>query len=738
MHKIFSSFIFLCFITIQLLLVNADAKEDETMQIVGEKIEQNGNIITATGNIIIFSPNYFVKADKAIYDRNTTIMQLFGNVNMSKNKETISITNYAFIDMKNEINNATPILLIDKKTNVWINAKTIDKKSDLNIIKDATLSSCDCSDPTWSIGFSSGDYNTTDQWINTYNNTLYIHDIPAWYFLIPAIPYATVPTVVTAYIALKMPYMGFSTNRERRSGLLKPQFGYGQTDGFFYAQPIYYAPEPDVDFEYIPQIRTDRGNGHEAVFRYADSAYSNLEISAGIFSEKDSYYRENNLKNQNHFGGILKYDRTKLFSEGDATDGFYAFLETMNDIEYSNTQYKHDNSVVNANKILESKVKYFYNTPSFNTSIEAINYNDISKDNNDDTMQIMPSITAHKYSDSLFFNKFRNSIDFKYKRQDRVTGLGADTYDLSVPFSYSKTFFDDYLLFTYGKILNLHAIDYTNDLSEPKKDGTLITGKDIVSFETDLLKPYETKLHAVKFLVTYEKPNQIKANGDLYGINSVEVDSTLSIFPFTKDTENITLSFNQSLFNKNNLSPIFNHKINQKILMIDGSSKLENLENELMFYLPYTSLSNRLLFNHDEQLIVNSTSSVKFKKDDFFTDLDYSFAKDTTGALDGFKYKDLPTSESITAQIGTKVNKYYTLSYREQYDLAQHTSKLKEYKMTIDKRCWSLDLMLRNSLVATATNSTSTAKRQDIVYATITLKPIFSFKQNFIIDEKVE
>lgn len=703
------------------------------MQIIANKIDQNGTIITATGDILVFSPNYFITAQKAIYDSNKSTMELFGNVNISKDKQNISLSSYAFLDMKNEVNHAKPILLIDKSSNVWIDAKKIDTKNNLNFINDATISSCDYKNPTWSVGFSSGDYNTTNQWINIYNNTLYIHDIPAWYFLVPAIPYATVPTLAAAYMMVKMPYIGFSTNKERRSGLLRPRFGYGKNDGWFYAQPIYYAPQKDIDFEYIPQIRTARGNGHEIVFRYADSAYSNLEISAGIFSEKDSYYLENNLKNKNHFGGILKYNRTKLFSEGESTDGFYTFLETMNDIEYFNTQYKHDDSVINTNKLLESKVKYFYNTPSFNTSIEAINYNDISKDNNDDTMQIMPSITAHKYSDSLFFNKFRNSIDFKYKRQDRIIGLGADTYDLSVPFSYSKTFFDDYLLFTYGKILNLHAIDYTNDLLGSKKDGTLITGNDIVSLETDLLKSYETKLHAVKFIAIYEKPNQIKANGDLYGINSV--DSDLSIFPFTKDTENITLSFNQSLFDKNNLSPIFNHKIDQKISMKDGTSKLENLENELTVYLPYTSVSNRLLFNHDERMIIKSTSNLNFKKDDYFTNLDYtySFDKNITTNL----YKNGEQFESVTGHIGTKVFKYYTLSYKEQYDLTKHISKFKEYKMNIDKKCWAFDLSLQNSLVATAT-TTNMAKRQNIIYATITLKPILSFNQKFIQDEREE
>jgi LPS-assembly protein len=735
------TFIFLFLVFVQSSLMMLSAKEDQTMQIIANKIDQNGTIITANGDILVFSPNYFITAQKAIYDRNNSTMELFGNVNISKDKQNISLSNYAFLDMKNEVNHANPILLIDKSSNVWINAKQINKNNDLNLIKDATISSCDCVNPTWSIGFSSGDYNTTDQWINIYNNTLYIHDIPAWYFLIPAIPYATVPTLAMSYLMVKLPYMGFSTNKERRSGLLRPQFGYGQNDGWFYAQPIYYAPQKNVDFEYIPQIRSLRGNGHEFIARYADSPYSKLYFNGGIFDEKESYYKENNLVNQKHFGWNLKYDRTNLFSNNDSSDGFYTYLQDMNDIEYLNTKYDVDNKTLYADKIIESKIKYFYNTQKFNTNIEVQNYNNISytngQENNDETvMQVTPSLGFHLYSNSLFTDKLRDSLDVKYKKQNRKVGLGAETIDVSLPLTYSRYFFNDYLLFSYEKFFSFSNIKYLNNNNNIYKDGNLITTKDSIALELDLLKSFETKLHTVNFNAKYSKPRDIKKDGDIYGISATDIN--LSSFPYTSDIENITISFNQSLFNKENLSTIINHKINQKIIYDDnGTSTLDNLENELTFYLPYTTLSNRLLFNHDEKMIINSTSSLQFRKDDYFTNIDYSFQKDKTNAPQQFLYENLPNLESITGHIGTKVFKYYTISYKEQYDLTNHISKFKEYKMNIDKKCWALDLSLQDSLVATAT-TTNRAKRQNIIYATITLKPIVSFNQKFIQDEREE
>ena len=310
-------------------------KEKQTIQIVAHTIDTNGSIINASGDVLIFAPNYYITANKVIFDKNNSTLELFENVNISQNNKTVSLTQYAFLDMKNDINKAIPILLIDKKSKVWVNAANIEKKVDLHLIDDATISSCECYDPSWSLGFSSGDYNTTDQWVNTYNNTLYIKDIPAWYFLVPAIPFVSAPTLAVTYLIVNPPYFGFSTNKERRTGLLRPTLGYGSNDGYIYMQPIYYAPRKDLDFEYIPQVRTSRGLGHELKLRYKDSKYSRIDINGGFFNEKSEYYNDQNLLNEQHYGWDLKYNRSNLFSSKDYnSDGLLISLQNMNDIEY--------------------------------------------------------------------------------------------------------------------------------------------------------------------------------------------------------------------------------------------------------------------------------------------------------------------------------------------------------------------------------------------------------------------
>jgi len=89
--------------------------------------------------------------------------------------------------------------------------------------------------------------------------------------------------VVAVFFSL--PYFGFSTDTTRRTGLLPPEFGYGNNDGFYYKQPIYFAPYNEWDFQVDPQVRTRRGVGAYGAFRFVDSPDGKGEISFGAFKD---------------------------------------------------------------------------------------------------------------------------------------------------------------------------------------------------------------------------------------------------------------------------------------------------------------------------------------------------------------------------------------------------------------------------------------------------------------------
>ncbi len=707
--------IFLAFIS-----SNISAKvlnESGQLQLLATTIKTKDNIITADGDVLLYSPQYYITAQKIIYDKENSTIELFSDVNIIKNGNMVSFSDYAFLNFSKETDEFTPILLLDNTNNIWINSKQSNKTNDLIKFKNSTLSSCDCYNPAWSIGFSSGDYNTTKQWLNTYNTTLYINQIPVFY----------------------TPYFGFPTDKTRRSGLLKPTIGYSNKEGLLYAQPIFYAPKLNWDIEYTPHIKTKRGNGHQLKYRFKDSYVSSLEFETALFKEESQYYKDSTLINPKHYGWDLIYERNKLFSKYNAQDSLLVSLHGLNDIDYINTKVQNNSTL--DKKLVESQVKYFYNTDKIYADIDFKYYKDTSKtthEEHDKTMHELPKVHFHKYLTSIFTDDLLYSTDIKYSNKTRDLGLKAKATNLFIPFTYSFKLLDGYLNFAYSEQFSIIDLKYGNNINN-YNDGQFIENKHILSLSSDLIKPYKNYIHTINLKTSLTVPNIVKQNGDLYSVTNDS--SSLNVFPITKTKKNINISLNQSIYNKENISKILNHKINQSIIYNDdGTYDLSDLENELVLYYKYGQLSNHILYNHQENIIVNSSTSASLNTEDFTSSIYYSFSKDTSlvnSNSESYTYKDLPYSKSTTLQLGYKLNKYYQIAYKEEYDLVTKVSKIKEYIFNIDKKCWGINFKLADNLVATAT-TTNNAIRQNIIYMQFTLKPIATINQEYIQKKKEE
>lgn len=671
--------------------------KDENIQILAEKLDVKNDIINASGKVIVYSPEYYITAKRLVYDKLNAKLELFGDVNIVKNNEIVNFSQYIFIDIKNDINSFKPMLTLDNSNQLWFNAENGIQDKDNFDLNNSTLSSCDCEDPTWSIGFSSGDYNTTKQWINTYNTTLYIKDFPVFY----------------------TPYFGFPTDNTRRTGLLIPTIGYSQSQGFEYAQPIYYAPQDNYDIEYIPQVRTNRGYGHTLKYRYADSLYSNLKLETAIFSEKKSYQKEKNLTNREHYGWNLEYKRSKLFSTKDDTDGFLLDIVEMNDVDYISTTHN-SFSKDETDKFLESQMKYFYNTNKYYGDIEANVYNDISKDNNDDTLQKVPSINLHKYSDSIFNNYLTTSIDINTNRQRRKKGLDADTTELYIPINFHTYLFDEYLNFSFTEEINYSHVRYNNS---NYNDANVGENNHVFSLYTDLVKPYEDVIHAINFNTVFTNSNRFFEKGDLYSSNDKDT-SELSPFGVSKTTQGITIGMNQSIYNKLTLKEIINHKLNQSYVYNNSTNSYEknSLQNDLRYNYDYGYISNRLIYSYLIRGISSSSSTLNFTKDDYSANIYYTYLKDED---------TLERDETIKYDLGFSFGKYYKLSYKEEFDLESNNSKKREYVFNIDDRCWAVNFRFIDSLVASDTTTDEGSYRQKILYMEFNLKQLFQINQKY-------
>lgn len=697
MLRIFS---LLTFIVISIFA--QDSLKDENIQILAEKLEIKNDIVNASGEVVVYSTNYYITANRLIYDKLNGKLELFDDVNIIKNNEVVSYSQYIFIDIKKDINSFKPMLMLDHTNKLWFNAKNGLKDNDNFDLRNSTLSSCDCIDPAWSISFTSGDLNTTKQWMNTYNTTLYIKGVPVFY----------------------TPYFGFPTDDTRRTGLLAPTIGYSQSEGFIYAQPIYFAPKLNYDFEYIPQIRTNRGSGHTLKYRYVDSLYSKLNFEMGMFKEKKSYQDNEKLTNDKHYGWDLEYKRSKLFSTNNDSDGLVINALDMNDIDYIHTQT--DSGITdNTDDYLKSNIKYFYNTNKYYGDIEVNMYNDLSEDNNDAILQELPSVNLHKYSESLLNNYLTTSIDFNSNRKTRKDGVGGTTTEVYLPINYHTYLFDEFLNFSFSEQINYTNIQYVNADYENANYGE---NNHVLSLYSDLIKPYRNFIHSMRVSTTYTNSDKFKESGDIYSSEDTTL-SDLSSFAISKTSNNISFGLNQSIYNKMTLAEIINHKLNLSFVYDStlNSYKKDTLENNIRFNYEYGYLSNRFIYTYSIKDLTSSTTMATFTKNDYFANFSYSYLQD-----EDTREED----KTLSYKFGFNFAKYYKLSYQETYDLVDHNIEKKELVFNIDEKCWAIDFKFIDSLVASDTTTNTDAYRQKIVYVEFNLKQLFQFDQQYKLSER--
>jgi LPS-assembly protein len=169
---------------------------------------------------------------------------------------------------------------------------------------------------------------------------------------------------------LYFPYIGFSTNTERKSGLLYPSLGISSRDGFIYRQPIYIAVDPQWDIELDPQIRSLRGKGLFSTLRFVDTPNSYGTFTTGYFSNKSSYVNQYNIKNSSHYGYQFSYNSTELFSDNqkNSRDGVYLDVTYLKDPDYLNLQKESVVELLYSSQI-QSRINYYFDTPEYYTGV---------------------------------------------------------------------------------------------------------------------------------------------------------------------------------------------------------------------------------------------------------------------------------------------------------------------------------------------------------------------------------
>ena len=674
---------FLSFILLFTISLFASAQD---VEVLAKTVKKDGEIIRASGDVVLYSQKYLITADSANFNQKTGDLELFGDITILEGVNFSAKSGRVKLNLNSDNGYFSPFFFFDDLSNLWISCESATSSPKKYITNKSITSSCSVEDPDWKIDFTSGEYNRENRFVSIYNAVFYAGKLPLLY----------------------LPYFSFSTDKTRRSGFLKPVIGYGKDEGFYYMQPIYFAPDVDWDLELDPQIRTDRGIGINSTLRYVDSPYSKLRVDTGVFSEYERYRLENNLVNKEHYGFELNYDRSMLFSEKfkeKTEDGLYLKFIYLNDIDYLNTKTNDDKSY---NKLVTSTLNYYLKKDLDYYGLYAKYYIDTAKVSNKDTLQELPTLQYHRFSNSLFLDNLLYSVDVKVKNYEREEGLNATQYELNIPLTFYYQFFDDYLNFSFSENIYTTYISYANE-DTPESYGKYFRNYHKFTLYTDLVKPYENFYHTMYLGVDYVVPSKEDKSG--YFADFVPVDT---------EQESVTLNLVEYFYNSAGDKKV-SHTLKQQYFFSDTRYKYGDLENKITLFLDNdTTFSNTLFYSHEDNRFSKIQNSLNFKRDKYKISI-----------LHTYENSRVTDKNFITFKADTDYFRNYNLFTSFDYDLKESFFKSWKIGWKHTKRCWDYSVVYSESTTPQLTSSGDSSINKKGIYILFNLYPIGSIDYQF-------
>ncbi|MBN2782192.1 MAG: LPS-assembly protein LptD [Campylobacterales bacterium] len=678
------------------LVVSGSFAKDK-IEIYASFVDSKESVVKAYDGVTVVYKEYFLTSKEAVYDRDSGVLELFGNVRANYENRYKILGNYAKLNIVDKEKAFKPFYMIDKTSQLWISSSNASAKDDDMRIDGGSMSGCNPNDPLWTIDFESSTYNTESKWLNIYNARLYIYDIPVFY----------------------TPYFGYSLDKTRRSGLLMPTMGYSSDEGLFYEQPIYIAEDNWWDLELNPQVRTNRGSGLYTKFRFKDSKVSNGEFRVGYFKEKEAYADENNLANDSHYGFDFKYQNSDYIDDWfgvnvDAQTELYVDVTNMNDVDYINLS-KSDSSEYETASQLLSNINIFYNDNENYYGAYFKYYKNLELESNENTLQKLPTFHYHHYLDSFFNEHLFYNIDIQSTNIYREINKKALQTDVNLPVTIQSSFFDEYLNLSYNAnfyIQNSQFFGTEETASGLSYDnGTFLRQHNTLSASTHLTKALEDYTHSVVFSVDFIFDGFENKNG------FYDFEETQNEFYNINDITNVLkFNFYQYLFDKQGSQKLY-HKLSQYYYYEkNGDEKFGDIENELEYHITDAiSIYNNTFYNYEQSDISKLYNEISFDSDVFDISLSHLYR-------DFFDDK-LTNTNYLTSSVRYRYNERYSYMARYDYDLELNLRKNAEIGFLYQKRCWEFGVRYAqtNRPILEAGQTSSIDDRY--IYFTIVFKP---------------
>ncbi|MFH0994472.1 MAG: LPS assembly protein LptD [Pseudomonadota bacterium] len=419
---------------------------DKPWHIMADEIshDQQTDHYIASGHVTITKEARQLSADFVRFDRRTMMAHARGHVMMTAGDDVLTGSSLE-MNLASEIGTLYEGTIFIKENHFYIKGDKLQKIGDKSYAADtASVSSCDGEVPDWKI--TGKNMTVTIEGYGT------VHHAALWAKQVPV---------------LYSPYLIFPAKTQRQSGLLVPESGYSDRNGFGFSQPFYWAINDQSDATVFLGYLANRGVKTGVEYRYVLDAGSKGIAMADYLNDRQvddgtgawGYTDDNALRtNSDRYWFRMKHDQA--FSSGftakldldvvsdqdylrDFRDGYMGYEDSnSNFFKYFGRDLEDYNDPVRTNRLTISK---FWSGYALNAETRWYD-NVIARQSGgpDDSLQILPAVQFYgskKYlSETPFFVGFDTEVANFY-RKDGTKGQRADIYPrLSLPWRYQQYF----------------------------------------------------------------------------------------------------------------------------------------------------------------------------------------------------------------------------------------------------------------------------------------------------------
>lgn len=643
----------------------AMAQEKRKIEVTAKYIESHHGKIIAKDGVVVYYQDAILKADYLSFDKAKKELILDGHVeSLGYKGSKESASHMKIFTDSNEVHFEK--LFFISKNDVWLYTQSATQKDGNYTLGASMLSSCEIEDPLWKMYFSQAHYNSHTRYLTLEDTKVYFNDIPIFY----------------------TPYLGFSTNQQRTSGLLFPFLGYTKEEGILYEQPIYWAIAPNMDWEFNPQVRLKRNVGIYGTFRFVDSNHSKGSVRLGYFQDFTSYQEAEDTLHLKHYGLEVMYDTSLLFSSympQNWVDGLYVNTTLLNDIDYLNLQKTHLDHF-GLTPLQESRINYFAQNENYYVGINAKYFIDTRKEHNDDTIQLLPTLELHRYLDTLLFQQLTYSVDIQSKNLYRKTGLRLKQVEAQLPLQWNQSFFDDFLSISLEETLYYSKYFFDNGIVE-YDDFSYYSNIHTLRLFTDLTRNYQTFTHVLQPSLAYIYPGDESQTPQPFDALAPEQQE---LFAVGLPEKHFLLSLNHYLYNEE-MELIFYQRLSQSYYT-HRAYEWGDFHNEMQYNFGHWSLYSDFVYAPQYKKIRNASTLLSLKEEQYSVSVGHTYKKLLPDE------EERQESDDIEFIFSYDINKHYTLKGELLYDIDTHSSKQWQIGGGYHQDCWRMDFYLKQDV----------------------------------------